>query len=101
MRTESLLAATLHEFIHCYYDVGKDPILPYLSVRDDKPIVEKVALFRGDKFVGTVRLDESFYIKILVSQYKSGLKNITVSRDDVAPLLIKKEGKKSISLLMK
>lgn len=94
LRTESLLAATLHEFIHSYYDVGKDPILPYLSLRDGKPIIEKAALFRGDKFVGTVRLDESFYIKILASQYKSGLKNITVSRDDVAPLLIKKEGKK-------
>ncbi|MBW7651060.1 Ger(x)C family spore germination protein [Anoxybacillus sp. ST4] len=94
LRSESLLAATLHEFIHSYYDVGKDPILPCLSLRDDKPIIEKVALFRGDKFVGTVRLDESFYIKILASQYNAGLKNITVSRDDVAPLLINKKTKK-------
>ncbi|MCQ5365678.1 Ger(x)C family spore germination protein [Anoxybacillus salavatliensis] len=94
LRSESLLAATLHEFIHSYYDVGKDPVLPCLSLRDDKPIIEKVALFRGDKFVGTVRLDESFYIKILASEYNTGLKNVTVSREDVAPLLIKKKGKK-------
>ncbi|MBB5354063.1 spore germination protein [Anoxybacillus mongoliensis] len=94
LRSESLLAATLHEFIHSYYDVGKDPVLPCLSLRDDKPIIEKVALFRGDKFVGTVRLDESFYIKMLASEYNTGLKNITVSRDEVAPLLIKKKGKK-------
>ncbi|WP_297987649.1 Ger(x)C family spore germination protein [Anoxybacillus sp.] len=94
LRSESLLAATLHEFIHSYYDVGKDPILPCLSLRDDKPIIEKVALFRGDKFVGTVKLDESFYIKILASEYNAGLKNITVPRDELAPLLIKKKGKK-------
>ncbi|MED0686486.1 Ger(x)C family spore germination protein [Anoxybacillus ayderensis] len=94
LRSESLLAATLHEFIHSYYDVGKDAVLPCLSLRDDKPIIEKVALFRGDKFVGTVRLDESFYIKMLASEYNTGLKNITVSREDVAPLLIKKKGKK-------
>lgn len=94
LRSESLLAATLHEFIHSYYDVGKDPVLPCLSLRDDKPIIEKVALFRGDKLVGSVRLDESFYIKILASEYNAGLKNISVSRDEVAPLLLKKKGEK-------
>ena len=94
LRSESLLAATLHEFVHSYYDVGKDPVLPYLSTRDDKPIIEKVALFRGEKLVGSVPLDESFYIKILASEYNAGLKNISVSRDEVAPLLLKKKGKK-------
>ncbi|MGG4000239.1 Ger(x)C family spore germination protein [Anoxybacillus kestanbolensis] len=94
LRSESLLAATLHEFIHSYYDVGKDPVLPYLSIRDDKPIIEKVALFRGDKLVGSVPLDESFYIKMLASEYSAGLKNISASRDGVAPLLLKKKGKK-------
>ncbi|MCG6171380.1 Ger(x)C family spore germination protein [Anoxybacillus sp. LAT_35] len=94
LRSESLLAATLHEFIHSYYDVGKDPVLPCLSLRDDKPIIEKVALFRGDKFVGTVRLDESFYIKMLALEYNTGLKNITVPREAVGPLLLNKKGKK-------
>ncbi|ACJ34278.1 Spore germination protein GerAC [Anoxybacillus flavithermus WK1] len=94
LKSESLLAATLHEFIHSYYDVGKDPVLPCLSLRDDKPIIEKVALFRGDKFVGTVRLDESFYIKMLASEYNTGLKNMTVSREAVEPLLLNKKGKK-------
>lgn len=94
LRSESLPAATLHEFVSSYYDVGKDPVLPYLSMRDDKPIIEKVALFRGDKLVGSVPLDESFYIKILASEYNVGLKRISVSRDEVAPLLPKKKGKK-------
>ncbi|GMB08645.1 Ger(x)C family spore germination protein [Thermolongibacillus altinsuensis] len=91
LKSESLLAATLHEFIASYYDVGKDPILPYLSLQDGKPIIKYVALFHRDRFVGKIRLDESFYIKLLSKKYNAGMKNIIIPRKNIAPILLNKD----------
>ncbi|CUA79010.1 Ger(x)C family spore germination protein [Anoxybacillus suryakundensis] len=93
-KTESVLAATLYEFIAHYYDVGKDPTLPCLTLRDGKPIIQHVALFKGDRYVGRASLDESFYIKLLASGRNVGIKNVPLLVDDISPLIVKKRGKK-------
>src|SRR5699024_6444719 len=37
----------LREFLHQYYDAGRDPVLPILSFQDEVPKLTALGLFRG------------------------------------------------------
>jgi spore germination protein len=72
IRGELLLSCTLHEFLQDYYDLGRDPSLPYLENKNNKIVANGMALVSGDRFAGRLNGNESFYVKLLREKFKAG-----------------------------
>ncbi|MBI6872504.1 Ger(x)C family spore germination protein [Clostridium aciditolerans] len=53
------------EFLKMYYQEGRKVVIPYINVIDNRPQVTGLALFRKDKMVRKVSLDEARLINIL------------------------------------
>ncbi|MBO8176876.1 MAG: Ger(x)C family spore germination protein [Bacillus sp. (in: Bacteria)] len=77
---ESLTNTNLHDFMSILYEVGIDPAVPVIKYKEgDPPFIDKTAVFRKDKVVGTISLDETMYIKYLrVSHDGYGMKTIAI-----------------------
>ncbi|WP_458413580.1 Ger(x)C family spore germination protein [Schinkia sp. CFF1] len=63
----------LHTFEFAYYNKGMDPILPLLEGKKERAKVKGIALFRGDKMVDSVSLQELFYFRSLYENFKKGV----------------------------
>ncbi|MGP4106531.1 Ger(x)C family spore germination protein [Virgibacillus sp. L01] len=55
---------TLQDFLHIYYDKGKDPYLPILSTKTESPTLSAIALFQDDKYVGQVPLRNALLLNV-------------------------------------
>ncbi|MGO0061195.1 Ger(x)C family spore germination protein [Brevibacillus fluminis] len=73
VRGEQLPSPTLHEFLRAYYSEGSDPYLPYIVRKGDDIKVKGLALFRNDRYVDWVKPQQTFYIKLLRDQFRTGL----------------------------
>ena len=73
---EQIISPTLHEFNHNYYDIGKDPVLPILKVKNKDVIISGVGLFKDDRLVDELKQGDLFYLKILIDKYKAGTKEM-------------------------
>ncbi|KMK97379.1 hypothetical protein VL06_07365 [Rossellomorea marisflavi] len=78
---ETIIAPTLQEFVTDYGSVGKDAILPMLSITDGDLGVEGFALFDEDRFVQSVGKEKFFYIRSLIEKYEVGSVELGVPLD--------------------
>ncbi len=69
---EQIVDSSLHEFIKNYTKIGVDPITPVLSKKDDRVIVTGLGLFQDDRLMDTVDLIETFYVRLILDEFKSG-----------------------------
>ncbi|WP_202081331.1 Ger(x)C family spore germination protein [Caldalkalibacillus salinus] len=72
IRNEQIISPTLHEFVHDYFAIGKDPMLPIVQRQGDEVKITELALFCDDKMKGTIKPRESFFVKLVVDQFKAG-----------------------------
>jgi len=78
VRGEQLPSPTLHEFTRDYYGEGSDPFLPYIERKGDGINIKGVALLQDDRFVGWVKPDQAFYIKLMRDQFRTGLFQLSI-----------------------
>jgi len=72
-KTGNLPLTNLHQFLHDYYQKGKDPVLPYLrQTRPDLVNIAGLALFKGEKVVDVLDENKLFYFKLMVDYYSEG-----------------------------
>lgn len=72
----------LVEFFRCLGLEGKDPCMPYLMISPakDQVLANRIAVFRGDRFAGTLDRDESIAAVILMDKMKSGKMVVDLSK---------------------
>ncbi len=87
---EQLPSATLHEFLHTFYSDGVDPMSPFVSREGEILKVDKVAVFNGDKMVGTIKVREAFFVKLIRGRFKTGRFEFSMKSDDLKKYLIEK-----------
>lgn len=68
---EQMVSGTLHEFLSALYSTA-DPMVPLLQRKGDTVELKDVAVFSGDKMVGTVDPREAFFLKTIRDRYKAG-----------------------------
>ncbi|MFT0141717.1 Ger(x)C family spore germination protein, partial [Alcanivoracaceae bacterium MT1] len=56
----------LQIFTKTYYSEGGDPFLPLLTLSNGKVYIKGLALFKDDKYVGSLTLEENHIFKILL-----------------------------------
>ncbi|MBO9130978.1 Ger(x)C family spore germination protein [Bacillus sp. 165] len=64
--------SNLFLFLKAFYDKTSDPYMPFITKTGNDIDLKEVALFRRDKFVGTVTSKEMFIFKILADKYEYG-----------------------------
>jgi spore germination protein len=72
---------TLQEFMTSYGSVGKDAILPYFSIIEDKVGIKGFALFSDDKQVGILERENIFYVRSLMNSIKTGSVEVKVPKE--------------------
>lgn len=72
IQNEVIPNPTLQEFMTSYGSVGKDAILPYLSIVQGKVGITGFALFSDDKQVGVLDREKIFYVRSLLNSIKTG-----------------------------
>lgn len=63
---------TLHEYIRQYHSEGSDPIVPYVKKEGGNLTVAGTALFRDDKFVGSLSPEETKMLLLLRGSGEGG-----------------------------
>ncbi|MGF2616610.1 Ger(x)C family spore germination protein [Rossellomorea vietnamensis] len=81
IQNEVIPNPTLQEFMTSYGSVGKDPILPYLSIVKGKVGITGFALFSDDKQVGVLEREKIFYVRSLLNSLKTGTTEVEIPRD--------------------
>ncbi|WP_110943239.1 Ger(x)C family spore germination protein [Virgibacillus senegalensis] len=79
---EILIETTLRDFMHKYYDIGNDPVLPLVNVVGHMPSIERMALFRDEIYAGDISIEEGFFIKLLSGRYRAGRIDVTLPIDE-------------------
>ncbi|MCG7337011.1 Ger(x)C family spore germination protein [Sporosarcina sp. ACRSM] len=87
--SEQVVSSTLHEVAHDYYSVGRDVAIPLLN-RDEELIeISGIALFRRDKMVGKLSVEDSFYVKLMRDNYHAGSYEMKLKGEDLPTSLLK------------
>lgn len=72
-KQQKIPRSNAHLFFKQYYQVGQDPFLPYIKMHDDSQVeVAGLALFKGDRFIHKINLDDSYTLKILYERFNNG-----------------------------
>ncbi|PFG03228.1 Ger(x)C family spore germination protein [Bacillus sp. es.036] len=61
----------LHDFLYNYYSEGNDPFLPLVELDEDKVKIIGLALFQGDRMVGSIDAKHLFTFKVLHHKFSS------------------------------
>ncbi len=69
---------TLQDFLHVYYDIGHDNILPIFEIVNDVPKHSKNALFQGDKVVGELSQEEITLVNMVERTVKDQLLELSI-----------------------
>jgi spore germination protein len=80
IQNEVIPNPTLQEFMTRFGSVGKDAILPYLSIMDGKVGIKGFALFSDDKQVGLLEREKIFYVRSLVDRIKTGSTEVEIAK---------------------
>ncbi|WP_419881541.1 Ger(x)C family spore germination protein [Peribacillus sp. B-H-3] len=72
----NLPKTNLHSFLNTYKEEGQDPIMPLLDNYQNKIRIKGVALFKKDKYAGSVSEEDSFLFKTVYENFENGLQEI-------------------------
>ncbi|WP_157724773.1 Ger(x)C family spore germination protein [Virgibacillus phasianinus] len=86
---------TLQDFIHAFYDVGKDPIMPILKISKKRPYLYAVGLFKNDQLVGQIPAEDAFLINMLEKKVKTTQLELELPLKPFEKYIQKPGGKKS------
>ncbi|WP_424769198.1 Ger(x)C family spore germination protein [Paenibacillus sp. sgz302251] len=68
----NLPKTNLHLFLMNYYNEGSDPYMPYFIMEKNEVKIDGLAIFKKDKYVTHINMNQSFLFKILVDETKNG-----------------------------
>ena len=83
---EQVVSPTLHEILYAYYSEGQDSVLPYIVQEKDKIEIDGMALFQGDKMVGTIEAREGFFLKLLRDRFEAGELELVLPKQNLKQL---------------
>ncbi|RNA69368.1 Ger(x)C family spore germination protein [Alteribacter keqinensis] len=77
----------IHVFLYRYHQDGMDAFLPYLGMSEDKLQVKGLAIFKDDKMVSSISMQESFLFKALVESFSEGTYEIKLEGNEYATFM--------------
>lgn len=81
IKNESIPNAVLATFMHDYYDEGRDPTLPSLTLDEDKAVINGISLFQNDRLVNTISQERMFFVMLMMHEFKHGQFQLQLPND--------------------
>ncbi|GAF15416.1 spore germination protein GerQC [Bacillus sp. JCM 19046] len=72
MERGNLPKSNMHLFMRAYFEKGHDPFMPILSYTNNVLQVDGTALFKDDRFVHALDIEEAFFLKLIKDGYQTG-----------------------------
>ncbi|MFC0523207.1 Ger(x)C family spore germination protein [Pontibacillus salicampi] len=72
IRANTAIKTDLHDFLRDLHDKGKDPVTALVTLRDDEPMINGIALFQNEKMVDTMPLSLVRYYMFLAGFFSAG-----------------------------
>ena len=91
IKQEYTISSTLHEIAHDYYSVGNDFAMPILKKEEDLVEMSGIAIFKSGKMVSKLSVKDSFFVKLIRDNFKSGLFDINLKEEDFGLDLLKNQ----------
>ncbi|SDN10572.1 spore germination protein [Psychrobacillus sp. OK028] len=86
---EHMISSTLHEIAHDMYMAGDDIAMPIIKKDEELVGIAGIALFKEDKMVGRLSAEDSFFVKLIRDNFKSGIYETVLQKDNVPSDLLK------------
>lgn len=78
VKRNSLPSNSLHDFTRLVEHVGADPVLPVVDIVEERPTLVGAAVFKGDKYVEAISMDEAFLINMIIKRVRETLLDASV-----------------------
>lgn len=89
IESEQVISSTLHEVAYDYYSAGRNIALPIIKQDEELVDISGIALFKKDKMVGKLPIDDSFYVKLSRDDYDNGIHELKIKGDELSSSLLK------------
>lgn len=86
---EYMISSTLHEIARDYYTLGRDMAIPTIKREAELIELSGIAIFKDGKIVSKLPAKDSFYVKLVKENFKSGVFETIIEEDLLADLQIK------------
>lgn len=87
--SEQMFSSTLHEVAYDYYSIGKEIALPIIKRDNELVVISGIALFKKDKMIGELPVEDSFYVKLSRDDYHAGTYELKIKGEDLPSSLLK------------
>lgn len=98
-RVGNTVSTTLHDFVHDYYSVGRDPVMPQFVHQGEAVMIGSLALFNGDKLAGKLPAEKGYYLKLLQKRNDPYLYELKVPVNKIKPILQGGGGMRDVHLV--
>ncbi|MCE7794447.1 Ger(x)C family spore germination protein [Salipaludibacillus sp. CUR1] len=78
--------SNMHVFVYRLYQEGMETYLPYLKKVNDQVQVTGVAIFKNDKMVSALSLEESIIFKMLIENFQGGTYEVALPDKEFASI---------------
>ncbi|MGO4699562.1 Ger(x)C family spore germination protein [Paenibacillus sp. 2TAB26] len=79
---QTIPLTTLYSFVRDYYDDGIDPIAPLIKDAGESIVIDGIALFKDDKYVGKIKSEDSLIFSFLLDSFNHGEINIDLIEEE-------------------
>ncbi|MEK5215727.1 Ger(x)C family spore germination protein [Psychrobacillus sp. FSL H8-0487] len=86
---ENMISSTLHEVGRDLYSEGVDLFMPIIKKEEELVELSGIAIFKNDKMVSSIRPEDTFYVKLIGGNYKSGTFETILTKEEIPDDLMK------------
>lgn len=86
---ENMISSTLHEVGRDLYSEGEDIFMPIIKKEEELVELSGIAIFKNDKMVSSIRPEDTFYVKLIGGNYKSGTFETILTKEEIPDDLMK------------
>lgn len=86
---ENMISSTLHEVGRDLYSEGEDIFMPIIKKEEELVELSGIAIFKNGKMVSSIRPEDTFYVKLIGGNYKSGTFETILTKEEIPDDLMK------------
>ena len=88
---ENMISSTLHEVGRDLYSEGEDIFMPIIKKEEELVELSGIAIFKNGKMVSSLRPEDTFYVKLIGGNYKSGTFETILTKEEIPDDLDEKQ----------
>ena len=89
IKQENMISSTLHEVGRDFYSEGEDIYMPIIKKEEELVELSGIAIFKNGTMVSSIPPEDTFYVKLIGGNYKSGTFETILTKEEIPDDLMK------------